>query len=225
MSGSVTFLELINQSKDRADMTGSSFVTDPQWKEYINKSKDVLYGKLVAAYGDDYYTTSYSFPLVGGTSSYPLPADFFKLNLVELDIGGGEFIPLDRFTMKNRNRGYQTRYYETYQYRLIGSNIEFTPNPSSGNTINLWYTPFSPNLVNDGDTLNGFNGWEEFIIIDAAIKAMRKEESDTTELERDRLVFIDEFNSIKQNRDASNPKRVKDKSRNYENDGYSFEVY
>ena len=42
MSGNVTFQELIDDAKDRADMVGSTFVSDAQWLKYINKSKDKL---------------------------------------------------------------------------------------------------------------------------------------------------------------------------------------
>jgi hypothetical protein len=215
MSGNVTFQELIDQSKDRADMTGSSFVTDPQWKTYINKSKDVLYDHLIGAYGEDYYTTSYDLTLVAGTESYSLPSDFYKLVSVELNIGGSEYIPLNRFSLRNRGRGFYNRYYNVYKYRLLGDNIHFTPNPSTGTTVKLWYIPLATNLSLTTDELKGFNGWEEFIIIDAAIKAMRKEETDSSDLERDRAVLVNRLNAKKRNRDAANPMKVKDTSSRY----------
>lgn len=212
MSGDVTLQELIDDSRDRADMVGSTFISDSQFTRYINKSKDALYDYLIGAYGEDYYTKDFDFNLVGGTDSYSLPSDFYKLVSVEFDLGGGEFLPLKRFSMRDRGRGYFNRYYNTYKYRLMNDQIIFTPNPSTGSSMKLWYVPLATNLVNLTDTLKGFSGWEEFIIIDVAIKAMRKEESDTVELERDRIGMVDRLNKMRMNRDAANPKRVKDTS-------------
>ena len=219
MSGNVTFQALIDESKDRADMVGSSFVSDSTWEKYINKSKDVLYDHLISAYGEDYYTTDHDITLISGTDTYSLPSDFYKVVSVELDIGGSEYIPLDRFSLRNRGRGFYNRYYNVYKYRLIGDNIHFTPNPSTGTTVKLWYIPLATNLVNSTDELKGFNGWEEFIIIDAAIKALRKEESDTTELERDRAILVRRLDAKKRNRDAANGMKVKDTSSRYFYDG------
>jgi len=219
MSGNVTFQTLIDESKDRADMVGSSFVSDDQWKKYINKSKDVLYDHLIGAYGEDYYTTSYDITLVAGTDSYDLPSDFYKVCSVEINIGNNEYLPLKRFSLRNRGRGFYNRYYNVYKYRIIGDKIYFTPNPSTGTTVKLWYVPLATNLVETTDTLKGFNGWEEFIILDAAIKAMRKEESDTSDLERDRAIFEMKLDKKKRNRDAANPMRVKDTSSRYYYDG------
>jgi hypothetical protein len=223
MSGNVTFQELIDDAKDRADMVGSTFVSDTTWKRYINKSKDVLYDYLIGAFGEDYYTIDYDFNLVGGTDSYALPADFYKLVSVELDLGGNEYLPLKRFSLRNRGRGYYNRYYNTYKYRLLGDKIYFTPNPSTGSAVKLWYIPLATNLVELSDTLKGFSGWDEFITIDAAIKALRKEESDTQELMMDRAIFTDKLETMRMNRDAANPKRVKDTSSRYFHDDEYYE--
>lgn len=227
MSGDVTFQELIDESKDRADMVGSSFISDSQWEKYINKSKDVLYNKLVSAYGNDYYTKDADITMISGQGSYDLPSDFFKLTSVEIDIGGAEYIPLKRFDMRNRSRGYFNfnRYHNTYRYRLLADKIHFTPQPSNGTTIKIWYVPLATNLASPADTLKGYSGWEEYIILDAAIKAMRKEESDTADLERDRAVFDDQLKEIRHNRDAANPKKVKDVSSGYSYDDETHEGF
>ncbi len=215
MSGLVTFGTLIDEAKDRADMVGSSLVSDTQWERYINKSKDKLYDKVISAYGEDYFDTDYDIPIVGSTDRYDLPSDFYKLTQVEHNLGGSEFTPMKRFTKRQRGRGFYYGFYNNYRYRLIGNQIHFSPTPTTGMQVKIWYIPLATNLVLSSDTLNGFNGWEEYIIIDAAIKAMRKEESDTTDLERDRADIEDKLNEMRLNRDAANPSKIADSSSEY----------
>jgi hypothetical protein len=62
--------------------------------------------------------------------------------------------------------------------------------------------------------LNGFNGWEEYIIIDCAIKAARNEETDTVELERDLMRITKRLEEMAENRDMAFPAKIQDVSRN-----------
>ena len=61
--------------------------------------------------------------------------------------------------------------------------IRFTPEPTTATSITVWYIPHAPELSTDTDRWNGFNGWEEYAIVDAAIRCLEKEESDTSALE------------------------------------------
>jgi hypothetical protein len=68
--------------------------------------------------------------------------------------------------------------YTNTRYRLVGDRIKFSPIPDAGASYRIWYVPTSPRLTNDSDTLEQLNGYAEYIIVDAAIKCMQKEESD-----------------------------------------------
>lgn len=226
MSGSVTFAQLVSSAKDRANMEKSTLITDAQWKEYVNKSKDSLYDLLISAYSDEYYVTTYTFSVVGGTSEYALPSDFYKLISCSLK-SGQEYMPLKKFSYQSRNRNdyypYRSnRFNLRYEYRISGSNIILDPVPSSNDTIELIYIPMAVNLSADGDLLKGFNGWEEYIIIDVAIKALRKEESDTTELERDLMRLTERLDRMADQRDIGQPARIIDTSKRGKDGSWLF---
>ena len=147
MSGNVTFLELINAAKDRADMVGSTLVGDPQWKEYINKSKDVLYSKLISAYDSDYYAKTSNISIVSNTDTYALPSDFFKLLSLEEKVSENQYRNIHKFNFRTKNNyeypSYRSGYRNYVMYRLVGSNLVFHPVPTSNATIRMWYYPLT----------------------------------------------------------------------------------
>ena len=70
--------------------------------------------------------------------------------------------------------------------------------------------PSCPLLVYDTDTFDGVNGWEEYIVVDVAIKALTKEESPTQELEAAKMALLKRIESSAPNRDAGMSGRVTD---------------
>jgi len=98
---------------------------------------------------------------------------------------------------------------------------------TSGYTVPSWAFGFTPNSIYSGspnlgttvgtitvDSLDGRNGWEEWVVIDAAIKLLAKEESDTSQLEREAARVWGRITTALQNRDAGQAKRITDVSYN-----------
>lgn len=81
----------------------------------------------------------------------------------------------------------------------------------SGNTFGVW---------NDSTVVDGIAGWEEFIIIDSAIKAQIKQEGPTQELMAERQMMINEIESMAEARDAGQAFHVSDA---LGANGYSFD--
>ena len=150
----MTLAQLRTASRQRADMVNSTFVSDPELNSYINASYYELYDLLVQKYGNDYFMKEYSFQLQGNISQYPLPADFFKLLGVDLQISDGPdgYVSLRPFTLVERNR-YSTANVQTWigvtnlRYRISAGNLWFTPSPQTGQTIRIWYVPRLSELV------------------------------------------------------------------------------
>lgn len=70
----------------------------------------------------------------------------------------------------------------------------------------------------DGNT---YNGWEEYVTIDAAVKCLQKEESDVSMLLAQKQALIDRIENMAANRDAGEPERVTDIQRmNDDLDGF-----
>lgn len=212
---SVTLTNLIARVRERADMAGSSFVADSANGLYawINEANQKLHGMLVDALGEEYISSSSALTTVAGTSDYALPTGFYKLYGVDL-LYQGQYRNLERYERAERN------YYREYKpewlprYGLVGSNLRLYPTPQSVMTGSILYAPEATVLTTGTDTVNYPNGWERFIVIDAAIQALAKEESSITTLDNERKAIIREIEETKEQRDLASPHRVVDVSLN-----------
>lgn len=226
-----TLSQVMQKSRERADKVGSGFILDSELIGYINESYSALYDLLVSAYDNDYYMKAapFVFTTVGQQQMYDLPDDFYKLRGIDLTIGSNEKLTLRQFQWNERNKYQQGTYWSALvgnygpRYKLIENKIAFYPAPDAGYSLSVWYIPHCPILANSGDKINGVNGWEEFIIIDAAIKMLAKEESDTSELTREKLLIMARIKEMSENRDAGESFRVSDVRSNW-NDFYD-DVY
>lgn len=217
----MTLAEIRTAARQRADMTASQFVTDAEFNSYINSSLAELYDLLVTSYGNDYYATTANITTVTGQDRYALPADFFKLLGVDLAIQGtagsanATYVSLRPFNMTERNR-YTTASVQTWvgvtniRYRLSANSLWLTPTPQNGQSLRLWYVPRVIPLVNDADVADGVSGWLEYVVVDAAVKALQKEESDVSVLLAQKTALTQRINAAAANRDAANPATVAD---------------
>ena len=200
-------------------MVNSGFVQDPKLNDYINKSIAELYDLLITKYGEEYWTNTepYKINTNGTENTYLLPSDFFKAIGVDLVLSSSQSVTIKPFAFNERNRFTNSYIYSwgldgvvRARYKLINNKIKFIPNPDNSMSIDIWYIPHAPILVDDADEFDGFNGWEEYVIVDAAIKMKDKEEADTTKLEK-RLSKLElRINNSSGNRDAGHGDRVAD---------------
>lgn len=208
-------------AQQRADMINNNFVTLQEWNDYINHSYTELYDILVQVYGDEYFLAApYSFSTDGRTPGlYPLPSDFYKLVGVDLGLGGTSptgWLTLKKFAFISRNRYIFGNVPISFlglmglRYRLEGNYLEFIPYPSSNQTIRLRYVPRPVTLLSDSDILDGISGWDEYVVVDSAIKALQKEESDTSVLMAQKQALLQRIQSAASNRDAGQPEVASD---------------
>lgn len=216
------------QAQQRADRVNSNFVTKPEWNTYINQSALELYDLLITVYEDYYLAPKYVFLTDGSTAGYTLPngvlvgtdgvttQPFYKLMGVDMGISNSENakVTVHKYDFIERNRYVYPNVASTYfgvfnlRYRVMGSKIHFIPTPSAGQYLTLHYIPRLATLLADSDTLDTISGWDEYIIVDAAIKALQKEESDVSVLMAQKQMLIDRIQSSAMNRDAGEPDTV-----------------
>lgn len=198
MATTYTLSQIRTRAKEESDNVNSAFVSDPEWLDYINASYFELYGLITEQFGNDYFSkvpTPYSFVTDGTNQFFALPSDFYKLLGVDLQVASPlQWISLKRFNFADRN-----------QFSVFNG-----PIPQAGQTIRVWYIPSLTPLAGDSDTVDGVNGWEEYIVIDAAMKAMAKEESDVSVLFARKKMMLDRVASEANNRDAGNPQTIVD---------------
>jgi len=210
---SQTLLEIRTQVRQRANMENSTFVTDSEFNRYINLSIAELYDML-SEKDSDYNISSNTFNLVSGTDAYSLPADFYRLRGVDMNVDANNKITLKKFEFEDRNR------FNSYpslaanfdiRYRLRGNQILFSPGENiSAQSITLWYIPLPTALSIDTDTLNGYNGWEEIVIVKSAIKALVKEEQDTSQLQLEYEQLKQRLDAAMDQRDSGQPSKIYD---------------
>ena len=231
MAKEITLADLKYQSRLRADKVGSTYIKDDELISYINKSGAELYDLLIGAYGNDYYLKESEFKVQHGVSDYDLPEDFYKLLGVDFQITAQRKLTLKPYMFNERNRYQEGAYWSAVigisgpRYHLQNNQIKFRPTPDGAYTLVLHYIPCFADLENDEDVLNGVNGWEEYIILDAAIKMLMKEESDTSALERQRDRILIRINTMAENRDAGQSFKVSDVQKdwiNIEGDTYRY---
>lgn len=216
-------------SQQRADRVNSQFVSTPEWNTYIVQSYFELYDLLVTAYEDYYLAVPYIFQTTGNQNQYPLPngvltsidtgnvaLPFYKLWGVDLglSLGSNAWVTLHKFDAIQRNRFIYPQLTSTYlgvwdlRYRLVGDTLYFTPTPSGAQFIRVWYIPRLVQPLQDTDILKGVSGWTEYIITDAAIKALQKEESDVTVLAAQKGMLIKRIQESAMNRDVGQPETI-----------------
>lgn len=218
---SITLAQLRTRSRERADMKESTFVEDSELNYYINSSIAELHDILVESYGQDYFLNSTTFTTTAGQSEYNISSiittnDFYKLRGVDAKINAAEWTGLKNFNFNERNKLANSSSIvwnyngSNVRYRLVGSKLMFAPTPDGSTEIKIWYIPKSTTLVNDSDTFDDINYYAEYVIVDAAIKMLNKEESDVSVLMAQKDELKRRIESSAANRDAGESESIQD---------------
>lgn len=220
-TGVSTLGDLKTQLLQRIDRVGSAFFTDAELYSYLSGSYKELYDILIQKFGDDYFFASpYTITTDGTSETYALPADFYKLFGVDVNLNTGmpdAWVTLHPFMKGDRNR-YVLKNFQSYygmtnlRYRLRGNYLWFTPVPASGQTLRVLYAPRPSELTLSADTVDGVSGWEEYIIVDTAIKCLAKEESDPSIFMAQKAGLLKRIEEAAENRDVAAPQTVTDNS-------------
>lgn len=221
----VSLASLKEQARQRADMVNSKFFTESELNNYVNQSIKELYDKLINA-GEFYYMQSQTLSVIGGTDTYALPSiaggddfDFYKLLGVDLVVDAqGNAVTLRPFQFDQRNAYLFTPTWNIVglsylRYMVQGDSLKLVPMPSSPQQLRVWYAPAFIDLVNDADTFQGVNGWEEYVIVDVAMKMLAKEESDVSVFAAQKMAISQRIEEMKLMRDIGSPGRIGDVSR------------
>jgi hypothetical protein len=155
MARVVTRSTLRDRIRQRANLEShTTFVTDAEVNDSINEVCTELYDMLVAQSPPDYYSAETTITTTSGTLSYALASDFYKLRAVWVDEGNGERRALTQFNEQ-----------EFQAYRP----------PDSVYSVIVRYIPNFTTLSSDGATIDCINGFDELLVLSAAIKLLFKD--------------------------------------------------
>jgi hypothetical protein len=217
----ITLTELIAQVRQRADLENSQFVSDSEMTQYINGSIAELQDLLIATH-QDYYVESYTFDTIADQPDYALPdgtlysgaKPFYLLKGVDVKIIGSNYFALRPFNFNERNRNEDYAWGllngPTIRYRLVGSNLRFSPKPEGVYPVRVWYVPLATKLVSGTDTLADLNQYSEYVVVDAAIKCRVKEELEIVTLEGLKAQMVKRITDMAANRDTGQPESISD---------------
>lgn len=220
-------------SKLKADKLTSQFLTEDEWNFNINQSAFRLYDLLVTKFGDKYFLAppiqipTSTFTVSQGMAYIAMPNGslyssapaLFKLAGVDVSVNpsNGQWFTLPKFNWIDRNRYSTLQLSGTVQsiyglaYCDFGSNIYFIPQPQASLYVQLWYVPAMQQMLTDVDMLLfSLSGWSELVIVDAAIKALAKEESfeQMAALIGERSGLLERIETTAANRDVGQPNTV-----------------
>lgn len=219
MANSATLADLLDRVAavcDEPTFSADTFVSKSQATQWINDALAKIH-YMLADKPDDFFRDEFSIALVAGTSKYALPTDFLRANGVD-ELRGQKRFRVPRFMSQERNK-WQHQAGETigfggvstYEYRVAGSSLFVIPEPGVGELV-LFYTPQFTKLEQDADVVDQSvpEGFEEYAVLDAALKFKIKERVDTAETERLRDVVWEQIKDFSGPRDADEPMRVVD---------------
>jgi hypothetical protein len=235
LPGQINLGYLRYMSQLRADKLNSQYLTTDEWNWNINQSTAELSDILTNAYGEDYFLAPPLLIPLTGLDYYPLPDGsnypinginspaIFKLTGIDANVGGASqgpnagWIPLSRSNWSDRDKyttfpGQAGALNNIYQmsYREVGQNLWIFPS-NMNMSIRLLYIPILQQMLADTDMLPfSFTGWSEYVIIDAAMKGMIKEESleKWNALDQSKAAIIERITVSASNRDVGQPNTV-----------------
>jgi hypothetical protein len=189
----VTLEVLLLKCRQRANLEGADdFITDEELTGEINTSLAEWHDLVTATTWNgtqvrkryNFTTTAASAPVpyvspAPGTY-YPLPGNFLRLISVDIAISPNLVITAQAFQEENRNI---FKYYpvgawiwnQPIYYQLQDNNIVFIPGPIGVFTVQVNFVPIAPQLNRPSDSFDSINSWEEFIVLDVAIKMLIKD--------------------------------------------------
>lgn len=212
-----TLLQLKTRARELSDMEDSLFISDSELTSYINQSALELYDLLVASFEDYYLDVSANLTVASGQDSITVPANLYKLRGVDYLVGGSgdQWQDLKPFSFQDRNTAnsnlVQPGYYSTtgIRYRLQASTIKLTPADQASGTYRVWYVPKMTQMTLDTDTLpDHLDAWDEYVVVDAAIKMLQKEESSTSALDNMKANLKKRIEGMSRNRDSAHPEVI-----------------
>lgn len=214
MAGLVMGSTLVERVRRMTDHVGSDFVSDDEILDYLNMAYRELYDFLIRTFEPVYFTKRLPILYSGTYHEADLPDDFYKLYSVALaptcDYGSqGENGCSKR---SETTRIYQVQYNEQLPellegYALKANKIELFPERDEDICLCIEYIP-TPTILTATTQIDGVNGFDDYMVVQAAILVSMKERTDTTELRRYKNDVEQRIEASAYNRGMLEPFRV-----------------
>lgn len=171
--------DLITVVRNRGNLRNTVRFPDSVISTELQAAFGEFYGLVVKAhqgfYDTDTDATGSPVVTVANQAYVALPAGTWAVRAVDL-LDGGEYRPLIKAGIKDRNRyGTATRD-KPIAYRPTARGIDLFPTPNAVYTLRITYTPVAPTL--DTTAREYYNGWEEYAVNGALIRLCGTQHTD-----------------------------------------------
>ncbi len=225
---SISTADIELRARERADMVNSDFVSAAEVTRYCEKAFQEWIGILLTKEPDLLVTKS--------TGNANPPPDFFQLpshykalrrirHVDSYSLRRAELQEMEVLSFNGR-RGKPTHYYlyNGYTNPQPLSQIVFLPYPDRVYPVEVWFIPSLSlaDVINGG--LNLIAGWDEYVVLTAAMKMKDKEESDVSVLVGERTTLLEATIAQITAQDTGEPGRMTTFSPNpFYNDPFDIE--
>lgn len=207
---------LIADVRKRADIEGATDRhPDADLTRYINQGGAELRDLMIEVKGPAFFRKSPPQTITtsgGSTTRYALSSDFYRLVGVRISTEPGvavvPFFTEDEPWLRSASNSV----WRPTHYQLQPGFIELLPKHCAGISVVVDYIPYFTDLSLAGDTLDGVDGWEEYVVCFAARCALIKDEELKTAqvLEGEMARLAERIRKLAPGRDSFRAERVKD---------------
>lgn len=214
-----TLAQLEAEVRQRADCEGDPHVTSAEIYRYINQSAAALHAMLADGDEGDFLDT-FDVVTVKGQETLALtgiPA-FYKLAHVHATVSGWvrslERWTFERYTIYQNASTWGIANFPV-AYRLMRDPsgaplLRFAPTPDGAYPLRIFFVSAFVDLVNPTDVYDGRDGWEEWVVADAAVKCLIKAEESTRDVVAERDALLVRIKAQMQSADLDHPATVRD---------------
>lgn len=218
MADTATASVLMTDVRRLTDTDNDAHITDAYLLTLIDRSYNKLYRLMATQYESFFDTEDTSKSLIVGQRDYALASDLLHLKGVDIVIGG-ERTPMRTYSFGERNeRSNDPRVYRVgydrqrtqYRYRTQANNLRIDPLPDSTEQLVMTYVPRPARITSSGQTFDVFAGFDDFIIYDAAMFVLQRQERDANAVMAARQEALQAVIAAASPRDVGDPTQVRD---------------
>ncbi len=204
----VALSALRTRVQQRADQVDSNYIGTAELNNYINEALNWVHYEMTCS--GIYPQESSTDITATGADSYTLPEMVSVLSVER--VSGSSYTPLRRIekpevaALRSISSGVAIMYDVSWGLRAAPS-LRLYPKPPGGVYTVRYVPPVTP-LSLDADVIYAGFGWDELIVVSAAIKCIHRENGDTRHLERERDLLLARLQREVHSRDWTYANRI-----------------
>ncbi len=198
MSDPKTTAELITAVRERADLVGSTAVSDAVIADYLTAAAGELCDLLVTVLGEDHFCKFYDWAVPAGQGYVDFTAyiQAFPWRLMRVDrLLNNQRRPMHRFSLPDVVLSETAVDWSGCdpRYDWRGTTLWFDLKNIGAETVRVYFVPLPPVFDSTaGSTVlpHQYMRWDRYLVVSAAIQCRDKQDSDVTMLVQERATIV-----------------------------------